>query len=335
MTVIDRELIPAGTNGPEHIAQLRALLEQAQNELIEAEAGCLERLKALNEFDFQVRLQLGGLMQRLQGMEQEIRQLRRQLRSLEEDWPFPEQLDDQEAWLGERGEKFNVGNYFKEQAQTQPEESPPSTAPLSQEQKGELKQLYRQLARRFHPDLAQDETDRAYRTEVMAAVNGAYRAGDLEHLRQLLLRPEATPHPQSAQNDQQLAQALLQEIARCQHRLQEIRQELAKLEKGESYRFYRRYLQAKKSGRDLLREMAHQIKEEINHKLVECDILKTQIAEFGQDKEKFDDHLADELYLFNLDHIFDDDLSPEVERWLDKKRSRLRPAEWDEDNPDE
>lgn len=335
MKLIDSELIPAGANWSERIVQLRGLLEQAQNELIEAEAGRLERLKALNEFDFQVRLQLGRFMQRLQTVEQEIRQLRRQLRNLEEDWPFPEQLDDPEAWLRERGDKFNVGDYFKEQAKTKAEENPPPATPLSQEQKAEIKQLYRQLARRFHPDLAQDETDRAYRTEVMAAVNGAYRAGDLEQLRQLLLRPEASPHPQSAHNDQQLAQALLQEIARCQHRLQEIGQELSKLEKGESYRFYRRYLQAKKSGRDLLLEMARQLKEEINHKLVECDILKTQIAEFGQDKEKFDDHLADELYLFNLDHIFDDDLSPEIERWLDKKRSRLRPAEWDEDNPDE
>lgn len=333
MKLMDNNIIPAGTNWPTRIAELRSLLEQAQNELIEAEAGRVERLKKLNEFDFQVRLLLGGLIQRLQTVEQEINQLRRQLRGLEEDWPFPAQMDDQEEWLPKQSDKFNPRDYFKEQPQSEAPSSPPPG--LSQEQKAEIKQLYRQLARRFHPDLAQDEADRAYRTEIMAAVNGAYRASDLEQLRQLLLRPEATPRPQSTQNDQQLAEALFQELARCQHRLQEIRQELTKLEKGENYRFYRRYSQAKKSGRDLLAEMARQIKEEINHKLVECDILKTQIAEFGQDSDNFDDNLADNLYLFTRDHIFDDEPSLEFERWLDKKRNRLRPTEWDEDNPEE
>ena len=45
-----------------------------------------------------------------------------------------------------------------------------------------LKQLYRRLARRFHPDLAEDEADRAHRNHVMTLINEAYSNRDREAL---------------------------------------------------------------------------------------------------------------------------------------------------------
>ncbi len=44
------------------------------------------------------------------------------------------------------------------------------------------KRLYRELARRFHPDLAEGAAELAYRTSVMTAVNSAYTAGDIHAL---------------------------------------------------------------------------------------------------------------------------------------------------------
>ncbi len=41
-----------------------------------------------------------------------------------------------------------------------------------------LKQLYRRLARRFHPDLVLDDADRAYRTDLMSLpFDSLYRSG--------------------------------------------------------------------------------------------------------------------------------------------------------------
>jgi DnaJ-class molecular chaperone len=53
-------------------------------------------------------------------------------------------------------------------------EAPPK--PLSPATEAKIKKLYRQLARSFHPDLASDDADRAYRTDKMTAVNDAYAA---------------------------------------------------------------------------------------------------------------------------------------------------------------
>jgi hypothetical protein len=49
----------------------------------------------------------------------------------------------------------------------------------------EVRRLYRELARKAHPDLAQDEAERARRDEFIARVNAAYGRGDEALLREL------------------------------------------------------------------------------------------------------------------------------------------------------
>ncbi|MFE0696714.1 hypothetical protein [Streptomyces sp. NPDC058869] len=57
----------------------------------------------------------------------------------------------------------------------------------------EARRLYRELARRAHPDLAQDEVERQRRDEFIARVNGAYGRGDVELLKELVSEWEAGP----------------------------------------------------------------------------------------------------------------------------------------------
>ncbi|WP_299529752.1 hypothetical protein [uncultured Streptomyces sp.] len=49
----------------------------------------------------------------------------------------------------------------------------------------EARKLYRELARRAHPDLAQDEVERERREAFITRVNGAYGRGDVDLLREL------------------------------------------------------------------------------------------------------------------------------------------------------
>ncbi|WP_432111104.1 hypothetical protein [Streptomyces sp. YPW6] len=57
----------------------------------------------------------------------------------------------------------------------------------------EARRLYRELARRAHPDLAQDEVERQRRDEFIARVNGAYGRGDVELLKELVAEWDAGP----------------------------------------------------------------------------------------------------------------------------------------------
>lgn len=60
----------------------------------------------------------------------------------------------------------------------------------------EVRKLYRDLARKAHPDLAQDDTERARRDEFITRVNAAYGRGDEALLRQLAEEWAAGPAPQ-------------------------------------------------------------------------------------------------------------------------------------------
>lgn len=51
---------------------------------------------------------------------------------------------------------------------------------------GELKSLYRQATKAFHPDLAVDDADRANRTEKLKTLNDIYRKRDIQGIREML-----------------------------------------------------------------------------------------------------------------------------------------------------
>ncbi|WP_097868900.1 J domain-containing protein [Streptomyces sp. rh34] len=57
----------------------------------------------------------------------------------------------------------------------------------------EARKLYRELARRSHPDLAQDEPERQRRDEFIARVNAAYGRGDVDLLKELAAEWAAGP----------------------------------------------------------------------------------------------------------------------------------------------
>ncbi len=59
----------------------------------------------------------------------------------------------------------------------------------------EARKLYRELARKAHPDLAQEEGERARREEFITRVNAAYGRGDTAQLRELAEEWAAGPAP--------------------------------------------------------------------------------------------------------------------------------------------
>lgn len=61
----------------------------------------------------------------------------------------------------------------------------PEPAPMPEDEARELKTRYRDLARRFHPDLAESDDERAMRQELMLRINHAWQCQDLDALRDL------------------------------------------------------------------------------------------------------------------------------------------------------
>lgn len=72
------------------------------------------------------------------------------------------------------------------------------TAPRRVRPSEEARRLYRELARKVHPDLAQDEDEQKRRGEFLARVNEAYAQGDVDVLQELAAEWEAGPLPAQA-----------------------------------------------------------------------------------------------------------------------------------------
>lgn len=322
--MIDKSLSETDSNWREKIAELETLLDEVRPQLIEAETELADRLAQISAFEFKVRARLEPLTKRLEKLQAEIHEQRQQLRRLREGFVTANGEKDffgQYDWVFNQESAAASGEYRYHEAAA----VPPSTA-LHENDAAVLKQLYRQLARRFHPDLALDDADRLYRTGIMKAINAAYAAGDLVRLKELVQEPDSADRLEYAHTDQQLVQALYVELTRCHRRLKEIKEELLRLENHKSARLMRRAERVASQGRDLLTELYREMQDEIAHKLIERDVLMQQVELFDQEDADFgDDTFADAVFDLSLEGIFDDDDDlPMTARWPERPN-------WDDD----
>ena len=113
----------------------------------------------------------------------------------------------------------------------------------------DLKSLFRDAAKRMHPDLVRDEAGRTHAEAFMKRLNAAYRAGDGEAIRDLLRQWESSPYAAPPTGDPDAATRALQvSVAEAQRRLDAARE-------SELARLMEQSLAATMAGRDLLGEM--------------------------------------------------------------------------------
>jgi hypothetical protein len=112
---------------------------------------------------------------------------------------------------------------------------------------GDVKQLFREAAKRMHPDLVQGAEGRTHAEAFMKRLNEAYRAVDADAIRDLLLQWNASPFaPAIARGGE--PRGLQAAVARAEQRLaQERASELA--------RIMEQAMAAAADGSDLLAEM--------------------------------------------------------------------------------
>ncbi len=141
-----------------------------------------------------------------------------------------------------------------------------------------FKKLYREVAKRIHPDLATDEQERTYRQHLMAEANQAYEDGDEERLQTILHQWESRPESVKGEGTTSELIRTIRKISQCQKRLKAIQEEILALEQTDLYQLETKVVMEQQSGRDLLVEMASQLDEQIAAAKEQLEDLKTKLG---------------------------------------------------------
>jgi len=119
-----------------------------------------------------------------------------------------------------------------------------------------LKKLYREVARQCHPDLAEGESEREQRHELMVEVNRAYELGAEERLKALL----DSGLSGGASDERELVRAQIALVRQC---IADVRAKIESLATSETFRLMHRCEKAEAAGWDLLGELLSQVERQI------------------------------------------------------------------------
>ena len=234
------ELVPVPSEHAGEYARLLIEIETRKHVIsgLQGERDGLEM--TLTNFAVELKGRVGALRVELNRVKRQVAEYRRRIERLREsDLLDPEQVEREVA--EEFAERLEQERLAEEQAAREGQrvdvERP--RPQLDAETEAEILRLYRELAKRFHPDRARTEKDRARRTDLMLRINVAYSERDLMTL-QAMAREADTGDPStvllSAEERVQWAHRV---VARMNLQITELTDQIAMLRRSETFQMWK------------------------------------------------------------------------------------------------
>ncbi|WWR48572.1 J domain-containing protein [Streptomyces sp. SCSIO 30461] len=200
-TVSDGPSADGATDGERPEARLARAVSAAEQALIEFEIAVETFRVEVENFSRLHHQKLGPMYARLDELDAQIAEaqaartgdpedLRRAREARAMVLPMPGVDELFHDWIGSDGLSPEAAAMLTDHQSVQP---PKRVRPSD-----EARRLYRDLARKAHPDLAQDEKERARREAFITRVNAAYGRGDEAELGELLREWESGPAPEAS-----------------------------------------------------------------------------------------------------------------------------------------
>jgi hypothetical protein len=142
----------------------------------------------------------------------------------------------------------------------------------------DLKRLFRDVAKKIHPDLASSEDDRAIREDLMKRANEAYGNGDEQKLRSILEEYEALPESIEVGNIGTQLVSVIRKIDLVNQCISEIRREIEFVAKSELAILKKKMDSAKLENRDFLAEMAAYLRQKIKQAKIELKEMQSKVV---------------------------------------------------------
>lgn len=257
----------------EHLRQLQADMQVAQEELRQIEAVLGAEQAAVNAFRMHCRLKLGPWVDQIIDLYTEKQRIliRKQMHQQAQELGS---AFDEDSWLEANDLNFEDEAYL---AGLIEEADLPYDITTSDEKMS--RRLYRELARKHHPDLAEGALQKSYATSMMAAVNDAYARKDAQALRDLAgeLDPKAVDELSKAgQTQSAAARKLQQRLRRCRQRRRKVTLQLKSLRTETTAVLWRKAQTIDKNdGANWWDEVAQSLKDQIQEYETEIQNLRS------------------------------------------------------------
>src|ERR1700733_13860500 len=246
----------------------------------------IRRLKPEEEEILRKREELATIRATLAERELELVDLRRDLaafegRYLRQVGTLYAELDEWKARISELRARLHPSAAAREHAQQareqarQTHEEAHGKASETRDFKPspDLKRLYREVARRIHPDLAKGAADLERRTRFMAEANRAYEAGDAEVLQRILDEFQDAADAVEGEGIGAELIHIIRQISQARERVAAIDRELGDLPQSEIALLKKQAEERAQEGRDLLAELATAVLEQIERTQMEFETL--------------------------------------------------------------
>lgn len=260
----------------ERTRRLKDDLAQAQQVLLDTEAQLGERQATVNAFRMQCRLKIGELVDLVLHLRAEKQLHLTRLRLLQQAEELGIPYDEEDPFW-----------QAQEQVEFEPdEETLLPNLPETPRDDAAAKRIYRQLARRFHPDLSATLVEQAYRTSMMAAINNAYAARDVQTLRDLAdeLDPEELAELAAIETSQE--RRLRERIMNLKRRRRRALKQLDELLKDSTTILCYKAQALEADGRNWWDEIRLDLEREIGRRAIEVAELRQQVAQLEKIKDK-------------------------------------------------
>jgi hypothetical protein len=230
------------------IRSLRAKISQRQETVAELELELFDMRASLEHFERELQVHIRPLERQLADLQAQLRKSRHE-------------AERRAQWGKDLEEAPDVVQQF-EQAWTPAKSrtTEPRSAPTPEQ--SELKALYRELAKRFHPDLTTDPQEKEWREEMMATVNAAYASKDLSALLGLQQQPDRPPKKVTQTREEFLAE-MSAEVLRLDQLITKLKRQLDELSSSGLAQLQLDVTMARQSGQDLLSQIAKDMELEI------------------------------------------------------------------------
>ena len=245
------------------------------------------------------REQLAAVRARLAERESELAQLRAQLKTFEGRYlrqvaVLYAELDDLEARIAEREVALYDSDSARSRAQNARQRAQEThDAAFGDAREAEvfdpppsLKTLFREVAKRIHPDFARDAVEQKHFTLLMARANQAYNRGDTETLQRLL---DDHREINAAFTGKGAGEGAAAELLRIKRQIRHAQRDIAKLDAERqtllSSEIAQLHLDAEAAAlehRDLLTELAASLREQVADARYRFEFVDRQIKAHGR-----------------------------------------------------